>query len=103
MLALAIYLDIYVRKVVQVRELQVKIDGLYNSAFSNIEVAYKPESIAEEANEIVDVVEEKFPDLNESTFGLLGRQRPHVMKVRLQYFFKFCIAPTDFCIPVRSD
>ena len=27
---------------------------------------------------------EHFPDLSEATFGLLGRQRPHVMKARFR-------------------
>lgn len=66
----------------QVAELQSKIDGLYRSAFAEVEVevsALKPgngRAVEQPSSR------ESFPDLSEATFGLLGRQRPHALKVR---------------------
>lgn len=66
----------------QIEELQKQIDELYRSAFADVEVTYKPQSTQDE-NEASTNVTERFADLNESSFGLLGRQRQHVMKVGL--------------------
>lgn len=78
----------------QVDSLQIQIDDLYQSAFAGIEVTYKPQGTSKSnQNEDDETVTESFEDLNESAFGMLGRQRQHVMKASsgLCYVFSFHI------------
>lgn len=66
----------------QVQLLQVQINELYKTTFSGVDVTYKrSQSVGLAGSEQDENITESFPDLNESTFGLLGRQRQHVMKV----------------------
>ena len=74
----------------QVAELQSKIDALYRAAFSEVDVVVPaPQSMSAERS---TTSSERFPDLSEATFGLLGRQRPHAMKVRTGKFISCLFA-----------
>lgn len=68
---------------IQVAELQAKINALYRSSFSEVEVEVPAQKTGSAASEPQAISREQFPDLSEATFGLLGRQRPHAMKASL--------------------
>jgi len=61
--------------------LQQKIDGLYRTTFRGVEVEVAAAVPTSRAAEMQASPKERFDELSEATFGLLGRQRPHVMKV----------------------
>lgn len=75
----------YGASILQVAELQVKIDALYRSSFSEVEVEVSAQQTSYAASEESVTSKEHFPDLSEASFGLLGRQRPHVMKARIPF------------------
>ena len=65
----------------QAAELQGKIDSLYRETFLGIEVKVSSQASTARTAATEQSPRERFDDLTESRFALLGRQRVHVMKV----------------------
>lgn len=61
--------------------MQSKIDELYGETFNGVKIELAAQASTSRSAATEAASKERFDDLNEATFGLLGRQRPHVMKV----------------------
>ena len=65
----------------QANELQGTIDSLYRETFSGVEVEVSSRASTARTAATEQSPRERFDDLTESRFALLGRQRVHVLKV----------------------